>query len=41
MEDSLKASLPQSGFVQQGVQTDKKQLAVSLRSHFSQQFFAA
>jgi hypothetical protein len=25
----------------QGIQTDKKQLAVSLRSHFSQQFFAA
>jgi len=29
MVGSNKASLPQSGFVQQGIQTDKKQFAVS------------
>jgi hypothetical protein len=28
MHDSVKATLPQSGFVQQGIQTDKKQLVV-------------
>jgi hypothetical protein len=34
MNGGFKVTLPQSGFVQQGVQTDKKQLAVSLRSQF-------
>jgi hypothetical protein len=34
MDGGLKVTLPRSGFVQQDVQTDKKQLAVSLRSQF-------